>query len=64
MCVVRCGFFLSRQDRVVRMLLINTQYDTDVQINVEMIDRGFAEVCSEPIQVNAKRTRMVESSSF
>lgn len=44
------------------MLLINTQYDTDLQINVEMIDRGFAEVCSEPIQVNTKRTRMVESS--
>lgn len=34
------------------MLLINTQHDDDVQINVEMIDRGFAEVSSDPIRVS------------
>lgn len=42
------------QDRCVRMLLINTQHDDDVQINVEMIDRGFAEVAPEPIKVIQK----------
>lgn len=33
------------------MLLINTEHEDDVQINVEMIDRGFADVSAEPIKV-------------
>lgn len=47
--LIHCCSFA--QNRVVRMILINTQKEQDLQINVHMVDEGYAKVRSEPILV-------------